>query len=179
MIVMEGSPATGWRRPAAALVVSIAMMLPLSVAAETPKSKIAVFGLELVDTSLQGELQGGDPDDQTRLELVTAELRRRLDSSARYEVVDTAPAAAEIEAAGTLRTCNGCELAIAQGLGAELALLGWVQKVSNLILNINVQMRDVTSAELVFGGSVDIRGNTDEAWLHGIGYLLEHRLLEE
>lgn len=169
-----------WRSGTFALPVLIALMAPPAIAADAQlQGEVAVFDFELVDTSLQGELQGGDPADLARLELIAAELRRRLDRSARYEVVDTAPAAAEIEAAGTLHACNGCELAIAQRLGAELALLGWVQKVSNLILNINVQIRDVASAELVFGASVDIRGNTDEAWLHGIGYLLEHRLLEE
>lgn len=168
-----------WRSLALALAVPIAMMSPPAVAADPqPQGKIAVFGFELVDTSLQGELQGADPADLARLELIAAELRRRLDQSARYEVIDTAPAAAEIEAVGSLRTCNGCELAIAERLGAELALIGWVQKVSNLILNINVQIRSVASAELAFGASVDIRGNTDEAWLHGIRYLIEHRLLE-
>jgi hypothetical protein len=54
-----------------------------------------------------------------------------------------------------------------------------VQKVSNLILNINVTIRDVATRALVFAGSVDIRGNTDDSWRHGIRYLLENRLLAE
>jgi Protein of unknown function (DUF2380) len=141
--------------------------------------KVAVFDLELIDSSLQGEMEGPQPDDLARLELASDELRRGLAQSGRYEVVDVAPAADEIEAAGYLRACNGCELEIAKALGAELALIGWVQKVSNLILNINVQMRDVTTEELIFGASVDIRGNTDEAWLHGVRYLLKNRLLAE
>ena len=31
----------------------------------------------------------------------------------------------------------------------------------------------------MFASSVDIRGNTDESWLHGIRYLLDNRLLKE
>src|SRR3954464_6067160 len=43
----------------------------------------------------------------------------------------------------------------------------WVQKGSNLILNINVEVRSETGATR-YRGSVDIRGNADEAWLRGV-----------
>jgi hypothetical protein len=38
-----------------------------------------------------------------------------------------------------------------------------VQKVSDLILNLNVYMTDVAARKLAFVHSVDIRGNTDES----------------
>jgi hypothetical protein len=38
-----------------------------------------------------------------------------------------------------------------------------VQKVSNLILNINVYMENAASGKMEFARSVDIRGNTDES----------------
>jgi hypothetical protein len=41
-----------------------------------------------------------------------------------------------------------------------------VQKVSNLILNINLYMEDVQTGRMEFARSVDIRGNTDESWRH-------------
>ena len=49
----------------------------------------------------------------------------------------------------------------------------WVQKVSNLILNINVEVRSETGATR-YRGSVDIRGNADEAWLRGVRRLAEN-----
>jgi hypothetical protein len=52
-----------------------------------------------------------------------------------------------------------------------------VQKVSDLILNINVYMADVAAGKLVFVHSVDIRGNTDESWTRGITYLVKNYLL--
>jgi hypothetical protein len=149
----------------------------MASAADPPR--LAVFDFELIDSSLQGEMEGIDPADQARLRMIQAELRRRLEESGRFELVDTAPAAAQIDSAGYLWSCNGCELAIARQLDADLALVGWVQKVSNLILNLNVVMRDTGTREQVFASSVDIRGNTDEGWQHGIGYLLENRLLKE
>ena len=72
---------------------------------------------------------------------------------------------------------NGCEAAIARRLGAEVAITGTVQKVSNLILNINLYVRDVATEKRTRTMSVDIRGNTDESWLRGISYLLRNQLL--
>jgi hypothetical protein len=42
-----------------------------------------------------------------------------------------------------------------------------VQKVSNLILNINVYMEDAESGKMKFARSIEIRGNTDESWRRG------------
>jgi Protein of unknown function (DUF2380) len=153
--------------------------LALSVARAAAPARIAVFDFELIDTSLQGEVQGIDPADQARLRMIEAELRQRLEESGRFQLVDTAPVAEEVDAAGILWSCNGCEVGIAKRLDAELALVGWVQKVSNLMLNFNVVIRDTATREQVFASSVDIRGNTDESWQHGIRYLLKNRLLKE
>ena len=65
------------------------------------------------------------------------------------------------------------------GLGANWAAWGTVQKVSNLILNINVYMEDAESGKMKFARSVDIRGNTDESWRRGLDYLLRNYLLRE
>jgi hypothetical protein len=153
--------------------------LAAAMASAAEPARLAVFDFELIDTSLQGEMEGIDPADQARLRMIEAELRQRLEQSGRFELVDTAPVADQVDAAGVLWSCNGCELGIARRLDAELALVGWVQKVSNLIVNLNVVIRDTSTREQVFATSVDIRGNTDESWQHGIRYLLENRLLKE
>ena len=149
------------------------------MASAAEPARLAVFDFELIDTSLQGEMEGIDPADQARLRMVQEELLSRLRESGRFQLVDTAPVADQVEAAGVLWSCNGCEVGIARRLDAELALVRWVQKVSNLILNLNVVIRDTSTREQVFATSVDIRGNTDESWQHGIRYLLENRLLKE
>src|SRR5688572_2718277 len=112
------------------------------MASAAEPARLAVFDFELIDTSLQGEMEGIDPADQARLRMIEATLRERLAQSGRFELVDTAPVADQVDAAGVLWSCNGCELGIARRLDAELALVGWVQKVSNLMLNFNVVIRD-------------------------------------
>jgi hypothetical protein len=159
------------------LAVALHQALLAVPAGAADPARLAVFDFELVDTSPEREIRGVEPADAARLDMIEAELRERLAASGRFELVDTA--AVQLEASRQLWNCKGCEIAIADRLGADLALVGWVQKVSNLILNINVAIREVPSRELVFAGSVDIRGNTDESWQRGIRYLLKNRLLKE
>jgi hypothetical protein len=73
-----------------------------------------------------------------------------------------------------IANCNGCQRDYAQKLDADLAAWGTVQKVSNLILNINLYVEDERSGELMFVKSVDIRGNTDESWKRGLDYILRN-----
>ena len=54
-----------------------------------------------------------------------------------------------------------------------------IQKTSNLILHINVYMREAGTGRLVNGGSVDIRSNTDESWMRGMNYILKNRILRK
>ena len=155
----------------------LAVLLATSAAAEKPR--IAVFGFELIDTSLEGELSGPRADEQARLITIGDQLRRELSESGRYTLIDIAPMRDRIEKAGILHGCNGCEADIARALGAEISMAGTVQKVSNLILNINLYMRDATTGKLLRTLSVDIRGNTDASWSRGISYIVRNRLLDE
>jgi hypothetical protein len=139
--------------------------------AESPQA--AVFAFELDDTSLQGEIRGQDSGDLARLVRLDTQLLAALAQSGRYR-----PVAVPADATGpTLRSCDGCEVARARELDAQVAVIGWVQKVSNLILNINIVMRDVATGQRVAAGSVDIRGDTDESWNRGLSYLLRNRIL--
>ena len=101
-------------------------------------------------------------------------------ASSSFEIVDIPPdRIKEIASGPTISNCNGCQRKFAQMVGANWAAWGTVQKVSNLILNINVYMEDAESGKMKFARSVDIRGNTDESWRRGLDYLLRNYLLRE
>ena len=151
-------------------------MVAVAGAAAAAEPRVAVFDFELVDTSLEGATYGPRADQQTRLMKITDQLRERLAKSGRVAVVDTAPVAAQAKAAN-LRTCDGCDADFANQLGADFAVSGWVQKVSNLILNMNIIVRDAKSARVILLKSVDIRGNTDESWSRAIDWLVRNQLL--
>jgi hypothetical protein len=137
---------------------------------------IAAFDFELIDTSLEGEAKGPRPDEQARLARLSDDLRRRLAESGRFTLVDITPVASEARASN-LQSCGGCDVRLAQRVGAELAITGTVQKVSNLILNMNIYVRDASSGATVAAMSADMRGNTDESWSRALDWLLRNRLL--
>jgi hypothetical protein len=145
---------------------------------EAAPVRTAVFDMEFRDTSLQGQVSGLNAGEQQRLAMLTMRLRDALAGSGRYDVVDIGPVR-EAALASNLQNCGGCERRLASELGAELAVTGVVQKVSNLILNINIYVRDVATGKLVEGYSADIRSNTDESWLRGLNWILKNRLLAE
>ena len=157
---------------AAALAVLLAAAGPAG--AKAPK--LAFFGFELINTSQQPTI----PAENARLRMLDALLRERLGQSPRFELVPIPPALQRQVASGTpISGCNGCERDYARAAGAEWAAWGTVQKVSNLILNINLYIEDVDTGKMEFVKSVDIRGNTDESWRHGLDYLLRHYLFGE
>ena len=68
--------------------------------------------------------------------------------------------------------CDDCAAQVGQQLGVDLVMTPWVQKVSELILNFNVQIFDVPAARVIFSKSVDMRGNEDESWRRAVRYLV-------
>ncbi len=143
-------------------------------AAEQAHPSIVVLDFELID-----DTQDNNPEtltaQQKRLTLISEQLRKEFNDTGLFRVLDNAPAAdyiAELKAERELRACNGCELDIGKRLGADLVLTAWVQKVSNLILNINIEIKKVASGQTLLNKSVDIRGNTDQSWSRGISYMV-------
>jgi hypothetical protein len=149
----------------------------LVTAAFAAPPRAVIFDFELVDTSLTGEMRGINRDETARLAKMSPMLRDKLSASARYDVVPLGAEEAAAKAAN-LQSCGGCDVAIAQKLGADLAITGTVQKVSETILNINVYVRDTKTGELLNAYSADVRNNTDESWMRGLSYLIRNRLLE-
>ena len=154
----------------------VALMLAVLSPAHADPLKAAVFDFELLDTSLQGEVNGPQADEQRRLKDVAEQLRKALADAGKFVVLDIAPVNAAAHASN-LQACGGCDVQYAQQLGADLAITGLVQKVSALILNMNIYLRDAHTGRLVASMSADFRGNTDESWSRAASYLLRNRLL--
>jgi Protein of unknown function (DUF2380) len=154
----------------------IALMVLVSSSAHAEPVKAAVFDFELYDTSLQGEMMGPQADEQRRLQEVTDQLRKALTDTGKFAVLDIAPVNAAAHASN-LQACGGCDVQYAHQLGADLAITGVVQKVSALILNMNIYLRDANTGQLIKAMSADFRSNTDESWSRTMSYLLRNRLL--
>ena len=79
-------------------------------------------------TSLEGAIRGARRDEQERL--LSDQLWQLLRDGGRFSLVDIAPIAREAQA-NNLQACGGCDIQLARRIGAELAITGTVQKVSN------------------------------------------------
>ncbi len=159
------------------LAVFSLLMLTMAVqatAAEPPR--LAVFDFEMIDTSLQGQMYGPRADERGRLLRTADQMRKELGESGKFQILDISSVNAAAHQSN-LQACGGCDVKLAQQLDADLEMTGVVQKVSNLILNINVYLRDVHTGRLVAAASVDMRGNTDESWSRATRYFIRERLL--
>lgn len=157
-----------------AIAVALLALVPLA-AAQAAARPVAVFDFELIDTSVDGEMNGPRADEQQRIVQISKELRDKLAADTKFRIVDIAPVEAKAHAAH-LQACGGCDADLAGAVGAELSITGTVQKVSNLILNMRIYVRDVASGRVVATMNADMRGNTDESWSRTIDWLVRNRL---
>ncbi|MCB1484958.1 MAG: DUF3280 domain-containing protein [Hyphomicrobiaceae bacterium] len=149
-------------------------VLPVNPAFSAPKA--AVFPFDMRDVEQEGEIVPQyNEEDLRRLKVIAEELRTLMTKDGRYELVDLAPYESEIQMAAPLAKCDGCEAPIAQKAGADIAVTGFVDKWSDALISIQVFVRDVKSGKLTKAMSAEVRGNTDELWLHGIRWLWRNR----
>ncbi|MHB8886067.1 MAG: DUF3280 domain-containing protein [Methylovirgula sp.] len=148
------------------------LMLSFSHAKAAP-AKIMVFNFFLDNTSMEPT----SAVETARLKRISDELRDALQKSGKYEVSagKTEPSASVPQ----LGKCGDAQLAAAQKAGAKLIACPWMQKVSNLILNLNIIIQNAKTGQAVRGGSVDIRGNTDLSWDHGLRFLLKEHVFQK
>jgi hypothetical protein len=142
--------------------------------------KAALFPFEFIDA---GSMVPGNtpppPAEAARLTLINGVLKDKLAASGAYQPVDLKGETEALAKSPPLEDCQKCADEIARAAGAEIAVVGYVQKVSNLILNINIRISDAQSGQVLTAASADIRGNTDESWTRGVEWLVKNRLLAQ
>ncbi|HRY06242.1 MAG TPA: DUF3280 domain-containing protein [Hyphomicrobiaceae bacterium] len=170
---------------ALALVSSVMIFcVPQALGAQ----RIVVFPFEIIDVTrgsgpMGYELGGGlptgpDQDEMRRLKIISDDLVARIIKDGRYQPVGGSELMSEVEKLGPIYKCNGCEDDIAKRFAAPLALIATVEKLSDLLFNFNLYLRDVAHQKVVSIMSTTIQGSTDEAWLRGVRYLAERKLLQ-
>ena len=116
------------------------------------------------------------PAEQSRLKAVNDELANILAADGVHELIDTSPIAKDIEAAAPIVDCNGCEIDLAKKLNGEVLYTGLIDKASETLLSMRIMEIDVASGRLQRAGNVVIQGNTDEAWVRGVRWLMKNKL---
>lgn len=140
--------------------------------------RVAFFGVQFVDMSTEGAMNGIRADETARTEMASAYVAKDMTERG-FQLVPMDPVAERLKTIANPADCNGCDTALAQELGADYALTGEVRKISNLILSIELNLRDAETGQTLRAGTVDIRGNTDESWQRGFSYLLRNLIFRK
>lgn len=137
--------------------------------------------LLFLGTKFQNDHESQEPTtdaERGRIHAVEEVFKSQLESTGEFRFI---PASAEIKSkiseGQTVGDCGGCEIDYGVSSGADISAWIVVQKVSNLILNINLYMVDVPERKILLTQSVDIRGNTDLSWTRGMTYLVKHHVI--
>ena len=160
---------------AAVAIALLSFSLP-SLAVENPSGqKTAFLGFQFIANATPM-----DEAEKARLGQIEASFIAKLEASKKYTFVKVPDAMRQkISAGQPVGECGGCEMEYAKELGVPIVMWGTVQKVSNLILNLNIYMADVNTNKLTFVKSVDMRGNTDETWEQAVNYMVKRYILDQ
>lgn len=176
--MIENSAAVKIRNSARLKICSVlaGLFFLAGVAPALAVPKVAILPFDIRDAEIEGDPFAKPKDtDIARMQLVAAELKKLMETAKMYEVVDLSAYAADIEKAAPFNKCDGCEVEIAKKAGADLAVTGFVDKLSDALISLQLFARDTATGEMKKTMSAEIRGNTDELWLHGIRYLWKNR----
>ncbi len=156
-------------------IVSLAGTMLLSLALLPVTARAA--GLKAVVFDLEPVEMPNTPKVRQRLK-EESDMLRKLFADKGFTIVDTAPQASKIADNLPLSRCNGCDQDIAKALGADIEVATAVQQSSSAIYNLSGSVKDVASDRTLREGVVDIRGDSDDTWNHGIKFLTKERLLD-
>ena len=177
---LTGPFARDFRAGRFALALVLTMLIPVVAMGEDHAPRIAVLDIELLKADYLPDAHTVTVEERDQLDIVAELVRSRLRKEG-YDVVSaelTREAVREANPLQYLHACNGCERDIARDVAADWVLVGWIQVISYLILNLNVVAIDVESGAPVAHAFVDLRGNTERTWRRATRYMLDNILVE-
>ena len=104
--------------------------------------------------------------------MATRVLSEALEKTGRYSPIDLGPFSADVAATSPRYLCGDCFLPIARRAGAAYAVVAAVHKVSSLISSMDIWIFDASSGASVAHLGGQIRGDTFEAYEHGVRFLV-------
>lgn len=126
-----------------------------------------VPAVELVDLAPPDQ-RYDEAQDAARAAMLGRRIRATLAQTGRYRLLEATAAPYRYT------DCKACMAQWARSQGADYVLVTWVQKESRLIVMENMALIDVAHPDrAAVGGSIDLRGDTDQTWLAGASQLLQ------
>ena len=164
-----------------AISFAVAVILFMSNASESVSAERGPIPMAFLHVEFLNDNAVYEPTssaEAARMEKLAQTFKAMLSESRRYKFVPVPdPFQMKIANGQALGNCAGCEFKYGRQLGVEQVAWIKIQKVSNLISNINLYISDVQTRKFVFAKSADMRGNTDETWLRSLRWIVKNYLL--
>ena len=154
-------------------VISLILLLFVSpcFAAQEPE-KLVILPFEIVDNT---PVPGAEERHAKMLGEMVRNVSEQIEKAGIYHVasqkqVDDTVADAHL---GTdIHTCNHCEIDMAKQLGGDKVMVGWIYKMSLLILTLHIEVKDVASERTLISKAYDFRGDNEKAWRRAAQYMV-------
>jgi hypothetical protein len=173
LVTFRGDNDESWARAESFLAHDLhAAMVPEAI-------KLAVFNFEYEDFSAAASAGGATAAELVQLDNTTSMVRQIFAKSGRYDLIDVAAADEPAVKTRTLRDCNGCDAALARGLGAEQSFVGVVRRISRTEYTVRFQIRDTKTGTILANEDSGLRMGADYSWSRGARRLVLDRLLEK
>jgi hypothetical protein len=158
----------------ASRIATVLVAMGASGGAAIAGPSAAIFPFEIFDTSGEPQPAGRD----ARLEMATGVLTEVVTKSGLFTPVDLTPLAAEVKSTSPRYDCGDCFLPVARKAGARVAIVPFVHKVSTLITSMDIWIFDCSTGATIVHANGQIRGDTDEAYRHGVRFLFRNRIVD-
>ncbi len=139
--------------------------------------RLAILQFQIEDNTLEA---GAPQWHETSLQKLTKIVGATVSNAALYHVVPQSAvdeATAATDPGTALHQCNGCELDIARKVGADRVMVGWIYKMSLLVMALHVEIKDVETGTTVYRRVLDFRGDNEASWNRAATYMV--RTLQE
>lgn len=133
--------------------------------------KLVVLPFEIVDNI---PAPGSIERNEAMLDKLTEHVAKNIRERGLYEVVPQSRVEAAVSAArlGTyIHSCNQCDIELAREAGGDKVMIGWIYKMSLLILTLHVELKDVASGDTIISKAYDFRGDNEYAWMRAAEYM--------
>jgi hypothetical protein len=167
------------RRALAAISVAASTAFaiePLRAANPDPVT-IAVFDFELNDASAGNGTIDQDAVDTDNLREATEEARRMLSASGRYRIVDTSGLGSDAKPTGGIQHCNGCEVPLANKIGADRSMVGVFTRVTRTEYTLQILIRDTQTGVVVSNDFTGLRMGANYSWPRAVKWLMDSKIL--
>ena len=163
--------------------IVLLLLLPLMTlgigaahADDSAKPKLLMFDFALQDDMKPDLSSADDPVMLQRTLTLSDDVRTYLANEGQFDLIDNSKhreAIARVIGARNFYGCRACYMDAAKKVGAEYVAVGWVERISNLIIEFNMRIESVATGKVVDKAYVSIRGNTDKSWHDGFTFLIK------